>query len=98
MTQYLRNLGAFVTILVLTGCANGAWMGDKTYDPPEVDNVSLVGFNVDDDVAVLLSGALPITISRDIVNTGPGELSAGYTVREEVILTIIAVQGGAAAF
>jgi hypothetical protein len=86
------------SIFVLASCTtNGDWEGDKTYIPPPASQVQLIGFGVNDSVDVLASGALPITITRDIVNSGNISFS-GYTVTEDVILTTLVAVGGTAAF
>ncbi len=94
----LRSVAPALLALTLSACANASWQGDKAYVPPEVDNIALVGFNVDAEVALLRDGTLPITVSRDLFNNGRSDLQAGYQVQEEAILTVFAVQGGAAAF
>ncbi|TVO76939.1 hypothetical protein [Sedimenticola selenatireducens] len=76
---------------------DGAWLGpDKTYTPTPVDQLLLPGFGINQEVDVLGSGALPITINREIVNSGQATLSAGYPVTETVELMVFVRVAGSA--
>lgn len=76
---------------------DAAWLGqDKTYAPPPVDQVLMQGFGIDKEVDVLGNGVLPITITREVVNSGTAPLAAGYPVTETVqLMVFVSVPGGA---
>ena len=76
---------------------DGAWLGpDKSYTPPSTEQVLMPGFGINQEVDVLGSGALPITITREIVNSGSALLPAGYPVTETVeLMVFVSVPGGA---
>lgn len=103
-----RLLPAFALTLLVAACGspNGAWRGTQSYVPPERDRLTLSNFALQsspsnrDSLAVtrLDSGALPITFTQDLVNSGGGDLRAGYLLRMEVLLTALALRGGEAVF
>ncbi len=73
-----------IAALFLAAC-NLAWTDDpKTYLPAPADQIEVEGFGIDAPVDILASGALPITITRTLTNTGALAVSAGYTVTETV--------------
>ena len=93
-----RTLITLALLTTLSGCfhhtrptgpapqlPDGDWLGDdKSYSPASVETLLLPGFGINQDVDVLGSGALPITITREIVNSGTAVLNAGYPVTETV--------------
>ncbi|MFC1712880.1 hypothetical protein ACFL6S_04375 [Candidatus Poribacteria bacterium] len=87
-------------LLVSAGCRHGtmnlAWAGPKTYTPPPRETVGIL-FGINDNVDVLPSGALPITIQKSITNTGTKAIKAGYLIQESVVgWSFVAVAGTAA--
>ena len=85
-------------MLGLASCTvNPAWERpkDKDYVPAPTVTVG-VAFNINDLVAELPSGALPITIQKTIVNTGNATVPAGYQITETVLgMNFLAVAGSA---
>jgi len=89
-----RLLLALFGVLPLAAC-NLAWEGDKGYAPPPTGTVAVDGFGINDDVDII-GGALPVTVTRNVTNTGTLPVSAGYDVTEEVELLVFSRTAGAA--
>ncbi|MGE0120809.1 MAG: hypothetical protein AB7S71_19955 [Dongiaceae bacterium] len=88
------RLLALFGLLPLAAC-NLAWEGDKGYAPPPASTVAVSGFGINDEVDVI-GGALPITVTRNIANTGALPVAAGYDVTEAVELLVFSRTAGAA--
>jgi hypothetical protein len=89
-----NRLLALFGLLPLAAC-NLAWEGDKGYAPPPAATVAVGGFGINDDVDII-GGALPITVTRNVTNTGALPVAAGYDITEEVELLVFSRTAGAA--
>lgn len=74
---------------------NLMWTPPKTYDPTPDATIALA-FGINGTVEELPSGALPITVTKTVVNTGSAAVAAGYEIEETVrVMRFLAVAGQA---
>jgi hypothetical protein len=94
-------------LLIFVGCypddddeastVNLTWVGPKTYTPSPNETIA-IEFGVNDNVDVLTSGILPITIQKSITNTGTEPIQDAYIIRERVVAWVFIVAAGSAGY
>lgn len=99
-------IGGLAAVIVFGSCSgtspvpppprpNLAWTMPKAYVPTPDATISLA-FGINDFVDELPSGALPITVTKTVINTGSAAIAAGYEVEETVrLMRFFAVAGQA---
>jgi len=95
---YAFKLVCMALLMSLISCApNINLEQDKTYMPPATDRVGLA-FGVNDNVDILPSGALPISVEKNIGNNGTDAVAAPYQINEDVVRMVFISVAGSAGF